>query len=230
VNPNTLRRVQELDSHIVTLRDEQRQATSMLERDPEVERLRTLAERSGVEQREMESALAALEQELRTVSERARSMHRRLYGGSVRNPQELLEMQHELESLTGRVAALEEQALAAMEAAEQAADSATAAAGALQEAERQRAADAGPLQERLTSLGAALTSAEAERESAFAELSPAERTLYTRVAAKHRPAVVSIRGDACGGCHLPLSIEERRAVRSGERVVQCSSCDRILVP
>jgi uncharacterized protein len=53
--------------------------------------------------------------------------------------------------------------------------------------------------------------------------------LYTRVARQRAPAVVRIVGDSCGGCHLPLSNEERHAVRSGERIVQCPNCDRILV-
>jgi predicted nucleic acid-binding Zn-ribbon protein len=41
--------------------------------------------------------------------------------------------------------------------------------------------------------------------------------------------VVPLVGDSCGGCHLPVSIEERRAVRTSDGIVQCSNCDRILV-
>ena len=230
MNPNTLRRVQDLDARIATLRDEQRQSGALLERDPALERARQRADASAAAQRGAEEALTSLDKELRSVSERARSMHRRLYGGSVRNPQELLELQHELETLTARVAQLEERALSAMEDAEQAANTAADDASALQREEHERTERLGPLQQRLQTLKEALDTATGERDRAFSQLTAAEQSLYARVAVKHRPAVVSIAGDVCGGCHLPLSIEERRSVRSGERVVQCSNCDRILVP
>jgi predicted nucleic acid-binding Zn-ribbon protein len=61
------------------------------------------------------------------------------------------------------------------------------------------------------------------------EVGERDEALYQRVASRRHPAVASLSGDACGGCHLPLSIEERRQVRTGGGVVQCSNCDRILV-
>jgi len=43
--------------------------------------------------------------------QRARSLEKHLYDGSVRNPQELLGMQHDLESLRQRIDAQDEQLL-----------------------------------------------------------------------------------------------------------------------
>ena len=223
-------RVQQLDDRLAALREQQRHDAALLERDPEVASSTAALEAAETEQRSADSQLSVIERELSSVGERARALHRRLYGGSVRNPNELLEMQHELDGLTNRVKDLEDSAVDAMESAERAASTTDARRSDLEAARRRRDEAAGPLRERLESLQQDITADDAARQQLFDALPAPERALYTRVAARHRPAVVSIAGDVCGGCHLPLSMEERRAVRAAERVVQCSSCDRILAP
>src|SRR5205814_9382075 len=130
---------------------------------------------------------------------------RRLYGGSVRNPAELIEMQRELEVARAQLGAAEERLLALIDAGEQAGVEVSRSRGAVAELEAQRAQEQQPRQQRLQDLRAQLSEAEQARVRALDALTAAERALYARVAARHRPAVVSIKGDACGGCHLPLS-------------------------
>ena len=48
-----------------------------------------------------------MERELNGVHQRARTLERRLYDGSVRNPQDLLGLQHDLAALTPRLDDLE---------------------------------------------------------------------------------------------------------------------------
>jgi len=230
MNPNALRRLQEIDDHLVSLQEQRRHSAERLRLDPDVERAQRNFESASESQRGAAAELSVLEQELSEVSNRARALHRRLYGGSVHNPHELLELQHELEGLSTHVTEVEERALAAMELSEQRSEEERERVAELNQAERVRSDQEAPLRERIESLDAAIAESQQEREVASSSLAADERALYARVAAKHRPAVVSIVGDACGGCRLPLSHEERRAVRSGERIVQCSNCDRILVP
>jgi predicted nucleic acid-binding Zn-ribbon protein len=63
-----------------------------------------------------------------------------------------------------------------------------------------------------------------------ADTDPADLSLYARIAAHRRPAVTGLAGDFCAGCHMPVSNEERRAVRTGTGLTQCANCDRILAP
>jgi predicted nucleic acid-binding Zn-ribbon protein len=163
------------------------------------------------------------------LQRRVRDLNRRLYDGSVRNPHDLLEMQRELDALRERKDQAEEVAIALMEAEESASGEEHDAAAAAADREARRTAELGPLEQHLAALRQELASATAEREHVLAEVAPADVALYTRVAARHHPALVQVIGDSCGGCHLPLSIEERRAVRTGAGIVQCSNCDRILV-
>ncbi|MBV8529345.1 MAG: hypothetical protein JOZ75_13625, partial [Candidatus Dormibacteraeota bacterium] len=87
-----------------------------------------------------------------------------------------------------------------------------------------------PLEQRLGRLRSELAQAQGDRERIAASVEPRALELYRRVAQHRTPAVVGIAGDSCGGCHLPLSNQERSAVRAGTTITQCSNCDRILVP
>jgi predicted nucleic acid-binding Zn-ribbon protein len=225
-----LRRLQGADEHIETLRSEIVAVESALSSDAELERRRTLAAAAGAAHAGADAAAASAEAELDKLQRRVRDLDRRLYGGSVHNPNELLEMQHELETLRVRKAEAEETTMALLEAAEAASGEELSASTALSVRDAQRADELGPLEERYATLRAALDEALQQRETAAAGIGAADLALYSRVAARRHPAVVPLVGDSCGGCHLPISIEERRAVRTSAGIVQCPNCDRILTP
>jgi predicted nucleic acid-binding Zn-ribbon protein len=227
---DALRRMQDADDRVAALRSEIETIETTLRGDAELDRRRGSAASASTARRTAEEEAAAAESELEALQKRVRALDRRLYDGSVRNPQELMEMQRELETMRERVAAVEGRALDLLEAAEAAQADEQAASSAVSARESQRAAELGPLQERRAARSHELDDAVAARDSALADLDPADVRLYERVSAKHRPAVARLSGDACGGCHLPLSIEERRAVRTGSDLVQCPNCDRIVVP
>lgn len=225
----TLRRLQDVDTHIAALRADLASAREALRRDPELERVRSVADAARATREAADAAAGAAESAMKELEARVRTLDRRLYGGSVHNPHELLEMQQELESLRARLGEAEVTALAGLESAEDAQRSEEAAARDMAAAEARRAAALEPLRHRIAALETELATSIADRESAASDVSAAELALYQRVTARRQPAVVALNGDACGGCHLPLSIEERRLVRTSDRVVQCSNCDRILV-
>jgi uncharacterized protein len=222
--------VQEVDDHISALSADIAALQALLRRDPEVEKQRARSKVADDEAARAVSELAAREQELATLERRTQQLDRRLYDGSVHNPAELLEMQRELEGLRGQLAELENRILALMESNEVAAQEAGGQRARLAELEARRATDSAPRREHLKELQRNLAEATQAREALLTETDAGDLALYRRVASHRHPAVVSIKGDACGGCHLPLSNEERRAVRAGDSIVQCSNCDRILVP
>jgi uncharacterized protein len=225
-----LRRLQVADSRIAALRTELAAAEEAVRRDAELERQRSLAGTAATATREASERAATAEAEMKTLETRARALDRRLYGGSVRNPHELLEMQQELEALRARLSEAESAALELLETAEVAGRQDADAARELASHQARRAGELAPLRERVARLQAELEAAVAERASIAHGIDAADLALYQRVAGRHQPAVVALAGDSCGGCHLPLSIEERRLVRTSEGIVQCPNCDRILVP
>ncbi|MBV8193945.1 MAG: hypothetical protein JOY80_00300 [Candidatus Dormibacteraeota bacterium] len=225
-----LRRLQDIDTRTAGLSIEIADLDSAIVRDAALERAREAATTAEQQRRGDEAAATAAEAELNALQQRVTSLDRRLYGGSVHNPQELLEMQRELETLRDRARDSEERAVELLDIAEQAAAREKELLSALHREEERRANELDPLSRRLAERTAQMEEAAAARDVVVHELDQKSVALYARVAQRHSPAVVGMAGDSCGGCHLPLSNEERRLVRTGSQIVQCSNCDRILVP
>lgn len=225
-----LQRLQEVDTRIAALDAGVAHDEAMLRRDPELDRVREAAGAAAQARHDADLAAAGAEAEVNALQSRVTALDRRLYGGSVRNPQDLMEMQRELEVLRGRLSDAEDRALGELDGVEAASAAERERVAALQSAEARRTAELAPLGAHLATARTELEAARAEREEVASQLDAAALALYRRVAQRRTPAVVALEGDACGGCHLPLSVEERRLVRAGTRIVQCSTCDRILVP
>ena len=225
-----LGRLQAADSRIAALTADVAATESLMRRDPELERVREAAGSAEQERRRRDEEAAAGEAAMNALQARITKLDKRLYGGSVHNPQELVEIQRDLESLRSKMSVAEDAALAQLDDAEAAAASERAGIEALREAEDRRASQIAPLEQRLARLNAELTEATAERERTAEQVDARALELYRRVAQRRTPAVVGIAGDTCGGCHLPLSNQERGVVRAGTAIAQCSNCDRILVP
>lgn len=222
--------LQRADDRLAALNAEIEAVQSRLRGSEELERARVRAADAAAERDRANAEAAQAEHAGKALRERARVLDRQLYGGSIRNPQELLTLQREQEELRPRIAAADEVEMSLMEAAEAAGAASTEATAEVAAVEEQRRAAAGPDAAQLEQLRRDLDAAVAERDLIASRRTPGELSLYARVAAKHRPAVVRLAGDNCGGCRLPLGMNEVRAVRSRNSTVQCSSCDRIVAP
>lgn len=179
-------------------------------------------------ERDVERAEADVEQ----VRERARRDQHLLDSGTIGDPKQLQNLQHELASLARRQSDLEDVELEVMERVE----GATAAVASLQsdrddrEAERERIA--GIVAEKVAELDAEQAQVAADRDR-IAGTVPAELlSLYERVRADQGGVgAAHLHRGRCEGCHLqlpPTDIERLRATDPSE-VVRCEECRRILV-
>jgi len=221
--------LQELDDRVAQLRTEVAELEAVLAGDPELESLRAAAEAAERERQAAEERSRAVERELTGVRQRARTLDRHLYDGSVRNPQDLLGLQHDLAALRPHLDELEGRLLEWMETTEAAEATLAGARAAVAAREAERGAQEAPRRERLAQARRQLDEVLALRADAATAAGPADLRLYERVAPRRRPAVVRLEGDSCGGCHLPLGIREANQVRAGDGLVQCSNCDRVVV-
>jgi predicted nucleic acid-binding Zn-ribbon protein len=227
---STLQSLQQIDDRIATLTSEIAVTEASLRGDPELDRLRAAEAAAHEEHRTLGSSAKLAELEAASLQARIREMDRRLYGGTVRNPAELMEMQRELDVLRGKLSTAEDDALGRMEDVDVSMASLQHASAAVAARDAQRSAAMEPLRERLDTLNAERDVLNAERDALRAETDPGDLSLYARIAAHRRPAVTSLAGEFCAGCHMPVSNEERRAVRTGTGLTQCANCDRILAP
>jgi predicted nucleic acid-binding Zn-ribbon protein len=169
--------------------------------------------------KEVARRLNAAEEQEREERARARSHEQQLYSGAIHNPRELTQLSQELDHLRVRLKDEEDDELALMVELEQA-----------DEEVRQATAEAAGAKEILAARQAALADARRRRESQAASIDPEHLKLYERV--KHfrqSPYVVSVNNGACGGCRIPLSMAQLRAIKLHPEPTVCQTCGRILV-
>ncbi|MBI2909363.1 MAG: hypothetical protein HYX92_17090 [Chloroflexi bacterium] len=200
-----------------------------------------LGESEGVleAQRRIEDKRARLKQlgalqrdeewEAQAIQSKAGPVEKKLYGGTVRNPRELSDMQDELNQLKAQQRKHEDVILELMSQAE---DLQREIEGDL-DGLRRMEADWYQEQERLFR----------ERDRIRAELSTLEETRAARAAAidaeslalyeslrltKQGAAVAKAERGMCQGCRISLSMNELRKAKSPQELVHCGSCGRIL--
>jgi predicted nucleic acid-binding Zn-ribbon protein len=222
--------LQQIDDRIATLTSEIAVTEASLRGDPELDRLRAAEAAAHEEHRALGSSAKLAELEAASLQARIRELDRRLYGGTVRNPAELMEMQRELEVMRGKLSTAEDDALGRMEEVDVSLAELQNASAAVEARDAQRSAALEPLRARLSTLTAERDVLNAERDTLRADTDSGDLSLYARIAAHRRPAVTGLAGEFCAGCHMPVSKEERRAVRTGTGLTQCANCDRILAP
>jgi predicted nucleic acid-binding Zn-ribbon protein len=224
-----LLRLQEIDARLGHDRTRLADVEAQITADPELQRRRREARRAAREQANADADLAGLEHTVDALRLRARDLERHLYDGSVRNPQELVGMQHDLQTLRARIDGEDETLLALMERAEAAAAVDRDANAAIVERELERADHAGELLEQAVALRASVERGERDRAELTAALPGADLGLYERLSRRVQPAVVRMVNDSCGGCHVPFANSEVRRIRVATDLVQCSACDRVVV-
>ena len=140
---------------------------------------------------------------------------------------------HEIETTEKAISEFEGQELEIMYAIDEAKKRFAAAEAELKANISGHEARIKTLREREISLAAELKAAQAEVALARAPVGEPRLRVYDRIAARNMPAVVSLHGTKCNGCHLKVSSEIESAAR-GKGVDDtgalptCDQCGRIV--
>lgn len=184
-----------------------------------------------------EAALARLKRrqresdaQIQDLEAKINPLNTRLYDGSVRNPKELTDLQKELESLIARRSAMDDQGLALM-------DSVEAATRNLEVARRELASVEADWQASQEELARNRARAETEhatldvqRENATRGMDPVALSRYEALRISRQGRAVSrIERGVCQGCRITLPTHLTQRVRTGLELVNCPSCERLLV-
>lgn len=174
-----------------------------------------------------------IDDEVESVKEKRAGFDAKLYGGTVTNPGELQDLQREIDALSRRITALEDDEIEIMEQVEPV----EAALAELRTTVEQRTAVLADAELRLTAAEAEVLAAiDAETALRETSLQPVPADLLAEYASlrggRGGIGVARLTGAQCGGCHLTLSAMEAARMRKlpdGE-VGHCEECGRILVP
>src|SRR5580700_8509503 len=146
--------LQQIDDRIATLTSEIAVTEASLRGDPELDRLRAAEAAAHDEHRALGSSAKLAELEAASLQARIRELDRRLYGGTVRNPAELIEMQRELEVMRAKLSTAEDDALERMEQVDRSEAGLQSASALVAARESQRAGALEPMRARLATLAA----------------------------------------------------------------------------
>lgn len=181
---------------------------------------------------DLQRDLARAEADVEQVRERVRRDNELLNSGSIGDPKQLQNLQHELGSLARRQSDLEDAELEVMERVEGA-----EAAVRMLIAERDALqADRGPLQELVDDLNGGIAEEEAQvrqQRDQIADTIPADLlSLYEKIRADHAGVgAAHLHRGQCEGCRLQLPPQELQRLRAADpsEVIRCEECRRILV-
>ncbi len=180
---------------------------------------------------ELRRSQQRLEDEISSLSERATSHDKTLYGGTIANPRELQALQDEIASLKRRISQLEDQELELMEQIEPLDADIVRLTGERRAGDEQAGALRAQIAEEEVAIEAEMASVEAERASIAEGIDPDLRADYERL----RPqmggiAIARLVGGSCGGCHLGLSAVELDRIKRlpPDATVHCEECGRLL--
>lgn len=173
-----------------------------------------------------------LEDEIASLSEKASSVDKQLYSGTVSNPRELQAMQEEIASLQRRVSELEDDQLEVMEATEPVDAERAALVADRDRLDAQAGRHRAELAEAETAIEQELAQVRAERGAAAAEVPDELWPEYERLRATlGGVAIARLSGSTCQGCHLQLSAIEVDRIKKlpPDEPVHCEECGRLLV-
>lgn len=225
-----LYRLQQIDTEI---REKKQRLGEVLRAQKEPEALlaaRRQAETAAAEVQQWQIRHKDLSLELSSLNNKARSSENRLYSGNVRNPKELEDLQKEVESLSRRRSALEDDILEAMIMIEETQAEKAAADEAQAEMEAEWEQRVAGLKAQQNELALRLNTLNGLRQKQVALITPDLLAEYEQLSQRRGGiAVAALRGNECQGCQLTVSANKVKDAAEG-KLVYCGSCGRILNP
>ncbi len=181
--------------------------------------------------RELETKKKLMETEIGSAEDKVAQY--RTQQLSIRKNEEYQAMGHQIETVQAQIGELEGQELEVMYEIDEAKKRLAAAEAEMKANISGHEARIAMLREREQSVAAELVAAKAEVATARTPVEPFRLRVYDRIAARNMPAVVSIHGGKCSGCHLKVSSEVESATRGKAldptaQLPTCDQCGRVV--
>ncbi len=174
-------------------------------------------------------SLQKAEQAAQDQSIKIEQVEAALYGGKIRLPKELQDLQNDVVSLKKHLLQLEDRQLEHMEAVETAQAQLHLAESGLDQAQASWSAQTAHLHAELSQHHILLVRLEAERNAALSPVPPELLSVYENLRRQRNGVgVVKVSGKSCAACGTTLAPAVMQSVQSSANIVRCPSCNRIL--
>ncbi len=226
----SLYRLQQLDTEAEAGQRRLTEIAAALGETAILRQARTAARQAAAQVQEWSVRQRDLELEVQGIKSDIAAGERRLYGGSVRNPKELTDLQAKVASLKRLLERKEENLLEAMIAREEAEAAQAKSQDLLTRVEASLQAEQAALRAEAERLETRLTEIARDRQALLPEIKPDDLELYRFLRrAKGGLAVVLMRSGACSACGIEVPQGQLERGRE-EGLLTCGNCERILVP
>jgi uncharacterized protein len=226
---STLWHLQTIDQEIDDKTKRARAVGEMLANDPQVAAARAARETAQKTLNQARASLRDRELDAAGLDAKVKQVEERLYGGRVSNPKELDGLEKDLQMHKRRRSEMDDTLLTLMDAVDNAQKQADEKTQALQQLEETRAGDVAHFTREKESLAKRLAELDAQRALARAALGADTVRQYDSLRrTKAGRAVSQVKNASCGMCGVAVPTGLLNRVRTGDEIVICSGCGRML--
>jgi len=222
-----LYQLQEIELEIESNEQAIAQITSQLGESKIVLKARTALKEEQQRLEELKRRQHSTEWELDNLQSKLTTTNEKLYSGRISNPKELTDIQHEADGLKARRDQLEDKTLEIMSQVELSTANVTKLSNELTKLEAEWQDQQEKLSANIEQLKTVLSNLNHKHQLLSAKIDPQIIQFYNELKNQKGQAVAKVEQGICHGCRISLPITELQRAR-GDRLVQCSSCGRIL--
>jgi predicted nucleic acid-binding Zn-ribbon protein len=227
--PFQLYRLQQVDSQLDQARARLHEIETILNDNAALRQAQQQANAAETTLNEARKDLRHAEQEVQAQHIKIEQTEASLYGGKIRNPKELQDLQKEVASLKKYIIVLEDRQLEYMLAVEEAETLFGGASQDLETLRAQLAVQHGSLVEEQQSLLQRVQGLATERRSVAGMIESEDMQLYEQLRQQRRGvAVARVADNACAACGSILTPGHVQAAHSSTQISRCTFCGRIL--
>ena len=222
-----LYQLQQVDLEIEANEKALSQITSQLGDRQAVTSVQTKLDTARHNLEELQKQQRATEYEVADLTAKITAAEKKLYGGTIHNPKELMNLETEVTAFKTNRGQLEDKVLKIMEQTEQSEASVVNLNNQLKEVTAAWQRQQSQLSVRLEQVKATLSQLRSQRELFRADIDAQTTALYQQLRSQKGMAVSRVEQGTCNCCRISVSTGKLQQVR-GSTLVQCSSCGRIL--
>jgi predicted nucleic acid-binding Zn-ribbon protein len=224
-----LYRLQQIDTQLDRARARLREIEVRLKDDHTLQEAGQHASQASQAVQEAAKAVRRSEQDVLAQRIKIDQTEATLYGGKVRNPKELQDLQNESSALKRYLSVLEDRELEAMIALEQAEADLASSQASLELVQADYEATKADLLDEQQALRKEVDRQAEERLAALQGIPPGEIQLYEQLRVQRKGvAVAKVVDKTCAACGSTLSTGHLSAAHNPNQITRCATCGRIL--
>jgi len=224
-----LYRLQQVDSQMDKIRTRLDAIRETLENDVKLRAAMEAVSASEAEHKLSSNAVKTSEAEVESQRIKIEHTEASLYGGLVKNPKELQDLQLEAASLKKYLVTLEERQLEAMVHAEETQEALDEANKQLEQVQENLKDQNRDLTIESDSLTKEMGNLEPERNAVIENLDEAFLKIYEQLRQKKNGvAVAFLEENSCSACGTTFTQSQHQSARSSDKLFNCPTCGRII--